>query len=193
MPAERALIDEFLPDCDFRAAYEISINAPAAMVYKRVLISDFSASWIVRLLMYLRTGERILRDQSTDDLRQRFQGSGFLILGETPGEEVVIDVAGKFWRPDGGRVLDLSAGDFVGFSRPGQAKVAMNFRIRPETPDCNVLSTETRIQCCDLAAWWKFRLYWALAGRFSGVIRKAILKQVKAEAEAERVLEERIA
>jgi len=180
----RALIDEFLLDCDFRAAYEISIHAAAPVVYERVLTADFYASWIARLLMSLRTGKRIPRNRPAGDLRQRFQGSGFFILGEAPGEEVVIGVAGRFWRPDGGRLLDLSAGDFAGFSRAGFAKVAMNFQLRPQPPGGTVLSTETRIKCCDRSAWWKFRLYWALVRPFSGVIRKAILRQVKAEAEA---------
>jgi hypothetical protein len=47
-----------------------------------------------------------------------------------------------------------------------------------------VLSTETRIKCFGRAALWKFRSYWSLVGPFSGLIRKAILKQVKTEAES---------
>jgi hypothetical protein len=34
------------------------------------------------------------------------------------------------------------------------------------------------------AAFRKFRLYWSLVGPFSRLIRKAILKQVKTEAES---------
>jgi hypothetical protein len=34
------------------------------------------------------------------------------------------------------------------------------------------------------AALWKFRAYWSLVGPFSGLMRKAILKQVKTEAES---------
>jgi site-specific recombinase XerD len=47
-----------------------------------------------------------------------------------------------------------------------------------------VLSTETRIKCVGRAALWKFRFYWSLVGPFSGLMRKAILKQVKTEAES---------
>ena len=189
------LMDEFLPECDFRAAYEVSINAPAAVVYQKLLGTDFNAAWIVRFLLTLRTGKRVPRRRASGGLRQKFQGSGFVILAEAPGEELVIGVAGKFWRPDGGRCLNLKAGDFVRFSRPGCAKVAMNFRLRPESPHRTVLSTETRIQCCDRAAWWKFRLYWTPVGPFSGVIRMAILKRVKEEAETavRRALDGRIA
>jgi hypothetical protein len=179
----RCLIDEFLPHHDFSAAYEICIHAPAAVVYERLLLTDFNASWIVRLLMSLRTGKRIPRHRPPGDLRRMFDGSGFVVLAEAPGAELVLGVAGRFWRPDGGRCLDLRASDFVGFSRCSEAKAAWNFRLREESRQGIVLSTETRIKCFGRAALWKFRMYWALIAPFSGVIRKAILKQVKAEAE----------
>jgi len=121
------------------------------------------------------------------DLRRRFQCSGFVILAETPGKEFVAGVAGRFWRPDGGRHLDLKARDFARFARVGEAKVALNFRVRPGPLHYSVLSTETRILCFGRAARWKFRLYWALVRPFSGLIRKAILRQVKEEAESARV------
>jgi hypothetical protein len=163
------------------------------VIYRSLLISDFYASGIVRLLMSLRTGRRIAHQSTPDNLHLRFQGTGFVVLAEAPGEEVVIGVAGKFWRPDGGRCFDLDAGDFAGFSHLGCAKAAMNFSLRPLSPRGTVLSTETRIKCFGRAAWWKFRLYWALVSPFSGVIRKAILQQIKAESEAavERSLKER--
>lgn len=105
-------------------------------------------------------------------------------MAEVPGEELVIGVAGRFWRPDGGRCMQLTANDFVGFSRPGDAKVAWNFKLRPESPQSTVLSTETRIKCFGQAALWKFRIYWSLVSPFSGLIGKAILRWVKTEAES---------
>ena len=183
MKAAQSLIDEFLPVHDFRAAYEIGIHAPASVVYQRLLATDLYASWIVRLLVSLRYGRRMRRNRSPASLRQRFQGTGFVILAEAPGEELVIGVAGRFWRPDGGRCLDLSANDFVRLARPGDARIALNFAVEPRQPKHTVLSTETRIQCFGQAARWKFGLYWTLVRPFSGLIRKAILRQVKAEAE----------
>jgi hypothetical protein len=183
--SRRSRMDEFLPGYDFHAAYEISINAPPSLVYQCMLHFDFYAPWIVRLLMSLRTGRRIPRGRPQRDLLQRFAGSGFVVLAHVPGEELVIGVAGKFWHPDGGRCLDLRGRDFVQFFRPGYARAIMNFALRPESLRGTVLSTETRIKCCDRTAWWKFCLYWALIPPFSGVIRKAILKQAKAEAAAE--------
>lgn len=180
-----ALIDEFLPKYDFAAHYQKPILAPASVVYERLLVTDFSAPRVVRLLMSLRTGRSVPRDSAHRDWRQRLQHTGFVLLAEEPGAEIVLGVAGKFWRPDGGRYLGLRADDFVQFSRPGHAKAVMNFRLTAETSGSTTLSTETRIQCCDPTAERKFRLYWILVAPCSGLIRKAILKQVKTEAESE--------
>jgi hypothetical protein len=180
---DRTRINEFLPICDVSASYEIRIHAPPSIVYQCLLRSDFNKPWLVRLLMTIRTGKRQPRNRVPGDLPQRLQGTGFVILHDVPSEELVIGVAGKFWRPDGGRCLDLTASDFVGFARAGYAKAAWNFRFRVES-ECTVLSTETRIKCFGRASLWKFRTYWILVAPFSGLIRKAILKQVKVEAES---------
>jgi hypothetical protein len=181
---DRPKIDEFLPIYDVSAAYEIRINAPSSVVYECLLRSDFNKPWVARLLMTIRSGKRLPRNRVPGDLPQRLQGTGFVMLAEVPGEELVIGVAGKFWRPDGGRCLDLTAGDFAAFARAGYAKAAWNFKLRTESPTYAVLSTETRIRCFGRAALWKFRTYWILVSPFSGLIRKAILKQVKTEAES---------
>ena len=173
-----------MPLYDVSASYEVRIRAPRPAVYQCLLRSDFNDLWVVRLLITIRTGKRPSRSHVPCDLPQRFQGTGFIILSEVPNEEIVIGVAGRFWRPDGGRCPDLTTDDFAGFSRPGYTKAAWNFRLRMESPECTVLSTETRVKCFGRAALWKFRFYWSLVNSFSGLIRKAILKQVKTEAES---------
>ncbi len=179
----RPRIDEFLANHDFSARYEIRINAPASVVYECLLRSDFSELWLLRLLMSIRSGKWLPRSCVPTDLRQRLQGAGFVILSEVLNEEIVIGIAGRFWRPDGGRCKKLTAKDFAGFCRSGFAKAAWNFKLRADSTGSTVLSTETRVKCFG-AAFWKFRLYWTLVGPFSGLIRRAILKQVKTEAES---------
>jgi hypothetical protein len=178
-------IDEFLPIHDVSASYAIGINASPSVVYQCLLRSDFNKLWVVRLLMTIRTGKPQPRNRVLRDLPQRLQGTGFVILYDVPGEELVVGVAGKFWRPDGGRCLELTVGNFGEFARSGYAKAAWNFSFRIESGQCTVLSTETRIKCFGRSALWKFRLYWTLIASFSGLIRKAILKRVKIDAESE--------
>jgi len=177
-------IDKVLPDHDFRAEYEVRINAPVQVVYGCLLRSDFSDVWLVRFLMSLRSGKWLARNRISCDLLQRLKGTGFIVLAEVPNEELVIGVAGRFWWPDGGRCMDLAVDNFTGFSRSGFAKAAWNFELLADSPESTVLSTETRIKCFGPAALWKFRLYWSFVGPFSGLMRKAMLKRVKTQAES---------
>jgi hypothetical protein len=179
-------IDEFLPNYDFSATYEIRINAPPSVVYERLFWLDFNDLWLVRLLESVRTGKRITSSRVSTSLRQRLQGTGFVMLAEVPNKELVMGIAGRFWRPDGGRSMDVTADDFVGFARPGYAKVAWNFSLRADSPGETVFSTETRTKCFG-SARWKFRIYWSLIYPFAGLIRKAILRRVKSEAESKAV------
>ena len=182
---DHARIDEYLTNPDFSARYEIRINAPAPVVYRCLLRSDFSELWLVRFLVTVRSGKRLPRSPLPCDLRQRLQGTGFVILAAGAGQELVLGVAGRFWRPDGGRCTDLTPDEFSEFSHLGYAKAAWNFRLRSDSAESTLLSTETRIKCFGQAALWKFRLYWSLVGPFSGLMRKAILKQVKIAAESD--------
>ena len=173
---DRSRIDEFVPNHDFSAAYEISINAPSSVVYECLLRSDFSELWLLRLLMSIRSGKWLPRSRVSTDLRQRLQGTGFVILAEVPNEEIVIGIAGRFWRTDGGRCMGLTADDFTEFSRPGYAKVAWNFKLRADSTESTVLSTETRIKCFG-AAFWKFRLYWTVVGPFRASCERRFLSK----------------
>lgn len=177
-------IDELLPDHDFCARYDVHIRAAPLIVYERLLSLDFNEVWVNRVLETVRTGRRVSSSGSAATLSQRLNGTGFVMLAEVPNEEIVMGIAGRFWRPDGGRCLDLTAGDFVEFARPGYAKVAWNFGLRADVCGETVLSTETRIKCFGSAALWKFGIYWYVIYPFSGLIRKAILNRVKSDAES---------
>lgn len=177
-------IDEFLPDYDFGASYDIQISAPPPIVYERLLWLDFNDVWINRILESLRTGKLVSPSRGAATLGQRLQGTGFLMLAEVPNEELLIGIGGRFWRPDGGRCFDLRVEDFVEFARPGYAKVARNFTLRADASGKTILSTETRTKCFGPAAKWKFGIYWFLIYPFSGLIRNAILNRVKSDAES---------
>src|SRR5207245_9949186 len=66
-----SLIDEFLRDYEFSAAYEILIDAQPSVVYQSLLGSDFSQPWLVRFLMALRTGKWMPRKSEPKELHQR--------------------------------------------------------------------------------------------------------------------------
>ncbi|MBZ5646703.1 MAG: hypothetical protein LAN37_05700 [Acidobacteriia bacterium] len=175
-------IDEQMPEYDVHASHRVRIRASAEETWRALLSSDLAGSLLVRILMSVRSG-RLLRRGQKRPLQERLAGTGFVELAESPNQEIVIGLAGRFWRPDGGRCFDLAPSDFVPFCRPGYAKVAWNFAIEPHGSGC-FLSTETRVKCYGRAALRNFRTYWTVVKPFSGLIRRAMLEQVKRAAEA---------
>ncbi len=175
-------IDELMPEYDVRTRHRLQVRASPEEVWNALLRTDFSDSFLVRILLSVRSG-RVVRRQGSKPLRERLAGTGFLELAEIPRQELVLGVAGRFWRPDGGRCFDVSAGDFPGFRQHGYAKAAWNFAVASHPHGC-LLSTETRVQCFGQSALLNFRAYWAVVRPFSGLIRRVILQQVKRAAES---------
>ncbi len=178
-------IDEFLPQYHKRAQYEIEVRASAAQTYAALLNADFSDSWIVRTLMRIRGYGSKTRKPSSGSLLDRMRAQGFTLLAEIPEQEVVLGVIGRFWRPDGG-LLRKPASEFRHFDEPGYARAAWNFSLTKKSEQVTLLATETRIQTFGPAARRLFAAYWTLVEPFSGLIRKAMLKQVKRSAESIR-------
>lgn len=85
----RTRIDEFLPDHDFRAVYQIRIKATRSVVYECLLHSDFADLRLTRLLMTLRNGKRMSRQERRGGLLQRLHGTGFVVLEEVPDDELL--------------------------------------------------------------------------------------------------------
>jgi hypothetical protein len=75
---DRSLIDEFLRNHDFSARHEIRIDASTFVVYQCLLHADFSDLRLVRLLMTVRSGKRVRRNDVTSDLRQRLKARASL-------------------------------------------------------------------------------------------------------------------
>ena len=106
----------------------------------------------------------------------------FIELAEIPQREVLLGIAGRFWRPDGGIVRGLTPAEFADFQREGYAKAVWNFSFAPADGGTQ-LTTETRVQTFGRAATVKFRAYWIAVGPFSGLIRTSMLRGAKRIAE----------
>lgn len=171
-------IDEWLPQFDVSASYSIPVQASAEQTYAALRQARFSDLAIVRRLMRLR-GYRL--EGSASGALGR-EGGSFLELAAIPPREVVLGIAGRFWRPGGGIVRNLSPAEFLDFHQEGYVKAAWSFLLLPAGAHTQ-LSTETRVQAFGRAASVKFRLYWLAVGPFSGIIRKAMLGEVKRIAE----------
>ena len=183
-PRPTKRIDEFLPISDVSASYENRINAPPSVVYQRLLLSDFNEPWVVRLLMTLRSGGRPPRNRAPGDLPQRLQGTGFVILEMFRTKSLSSALRENSGVPMAGAASTSPRVILSGFLVSDTQRQRGISGSRTESPKDTVLSTETRIKCFGRAALWKFRTYWSPVSPFSGLIRKAILKQVKTEAES---------
>lgn len=176
-------IDEWLPEYQVRARYSLLVRASVERTYAALAKANFSNLAIVRGLMRLR-GYRLNQERApTSNLPNgNPQYGSFLLLATVPQQEVLLGIAGRFWRPDGGIVTGLTPEEFRAFDREGYAKAAWNFSLAPATADTQ-LGTETRVQTFGRAAATRFRFYWLLVGPFSGLMRKAMLQEVKRIAE----------
>jgi len=170
------LIDDWMPVYDAVERHERLIAFPTATVYAALWRTDFATSGVVRWLLALR-GLGKPRRLTLASLTDR----GFVTLGDRPPREVAFGVAGKIWTPSGGRV-PLNAEAFRRFEWPGCAKAVWNFTADDAGSGSTRLATETRIRCVDDAARRRFRPYWVVVGRFSGLIRISMLRAIAQEA-----------
>lgn len=174
-------IDEWLPQYQVSSCHSIFVHASDERTYAALRQASFSDLPIVRGLMRLR-GYRIGRSGIPETDAQQGRRGSFLELADVSKREVVLGIAGRFWRPDGGIIRGLTPAEFAGFHREGYARAAWNFSLTPADGGTE-LKTETRVQTFGRAATWKFRAYWFLVNPFSGLIRKAMLREVKRIAE----------
>jgi hypothetical protein len=180
------LIDAFAPNPDAVEAHSITIAAPPGAVYRALWTADFG-SRAIKLLLGLRAlpgfvvrGFRSL-PQNRNITLDTLLISGFGILAEEPGREIVLGVIGRFWRP----ASNLSPFNRAAFDRPvlpGLAHAVWNFHVAPGASSGTILSTETRVVCGDQTSRRKFLVYWSIVRPFSGLIRRIMLKAIMREA-----------
>jgi hypothetical protein len=180
------LIDQFLPEYDEVEHHAASVDAPADRTYRAVKELDLARSPVVLALLAVRgipslfTGAvKPKRRLGLDEIVE----SGFVVLGEEPGRELVLGIVGKFWTLSSG-VHRIEPDQFTGFDEPGFAKAAWNLVVVERAGGGSTVTTETRIACTDAEARRNFGWYWRLIGPFSALIRRVLLRSIQRDAEA---------
>ena len=181
------LIDSFAPKPDAVETHSIVINAPRATVYHVLKTEDLGNSIIIKSLLALRSipgfiARPCAMPRNRKITLQTLIDSGFGLLAEKPGEEIVLGVTGRFWRP-AGNVSPFNRPDFDRPVSAGFARGVWNFSVSEPTPGQTLLRTETRVTCGDPASRRKFLAYWLVVRPFSGLIRLIMLKSVRRIAE----------
>jgi len=180
------LIDDFLPRSDVTERHQIDIHASLAEVYAAVRNLDLSGSALIRWLFLLRGFPAALfsRHKSSGPglTLNGLLKNGFILLGETPQQEILLGLVGKFWTSSG-CLQRLDAAGFQNFAAPGFARAVWNFSFAPQSNGRTKLCTETRVLCTDAASRRRFRFYWLFIRPFSGLIRMEALRAIKRRAE----------
>jgi len=179
------LIDDFAAQADAREVHQILIEAARPAVWRALWTADLDRLGVVKLLFGLRTLPRLLaRPRTAPRLPARLTlplligRGGFGILAEAPERELVMGIAGRFWRPTGG-VLPFETERFAGTLPAGTAKAVWSFTLEDAGADRTLLATETRVVCADAIARRRFRLYWLAIRPWSGLIRITMLRAVR--------------
>jgi len=192
-----SLLDHWMPVYDVSASYDITVRASPEAVYRALWETDFRRELLIRALLTLRSLPGLMlhprapkrrmqdrRGREGEGLRGILGGDGFVLLAESPGEELVLGVTGRFWTPSA-KLVPSSAATFLETLPPNLARGAWSFRLDPAGASTR-LTTETRVRCDDEASRRAFNRYWFIIGGASGLIRKVMLRRIKRAAEVGR-------
>jgi hypothetical protein len=107
---------------------------------------------------------------------------GWGLLAEVPERKLVFGAATQPWQAD---VVfrSLPPEVFANFAEPGYAKIAWTIEVEPLDPLTTIFRTETRVTTTDPDARARFRRYWAFLSPGILLIRREVLRLVRAEAE----------
>ena len=176
---------DLMPCPDVTARYQTLVQAPLGRTREALRGADFSQMPLTRVLMGLRKlGWSRRKATQAGTQEERLRAAGFIPIPTGSEDEMLLGVAGRFWRPDGGTLCGVTAEELITFERAGFAKAMWNFTMERESESVTRLATETRVVVYGSAARRKFRAYWLLVGPFSGLIRKEMLRLVRRRAEA---------
>ena len=179
------LIDDYAPKPDFVETHARRIEAPAARVFEALRRTDFGRSPVIKGLLLIRSLPKLFVSSApAAKLPRRFDldaviAAGFGKLAENSGEEIVLGVTGRFWRPTG-NIEPFAERDFEGPIPPGLARAVWNFSILEADSKSVWLETQTRITCPDSSVRRKFGAYWLFVRPFSGWIRRVMLREIDA-------------
>lgn len=117
-----------------------------------------------------------------DGLFAQMQSIGWVVLAEQPGRELVMGAATIPWHANP-VFRSVPAGDFEAFREPGYVKIAWSLRAEPVDAQRSMFHTETRVSTTDPQAREHFKRYWSFVAPGVELIRIAMLRPLKRDAE----------
>ena len=197
-----SLLDLYMPEYEVAERHHIRVFAPAETTFATACQMDMLRSAAIRFLIKTRelalrcvaeaTGlgfpirEQIGQEKEAPQkgLVNELTTKGWGVLAEIPGREIVLGTVTQPWVAETG-FRALPAAEFADFHEPGYVKIAVTLCADQLSPSQSTARTETRVTTTDPAARAKFRRYWSLVSPGAILIRKILLRNLKAEAESQ--------
>lgn len=179
------LLDRFMPQYEVVQRHHVHVAAPALVTLAASRDVDMSELPAVRALFKAR--KLIFRSAPDNRSRPRgllpqVQSLGWVILAETPGQEIVVGAVTKPWASNV-TFRSVPPQEFAAFNEPDYVKIAWTLRADPNGLTNSTFRTETRAIATSPSARGKFRWYWSVLSPGICLIRQMMLGPVKAEAE----------
>jgi hypothetical protein len=185
-PRER--LDTVMPRYQFRERHALRVAATPLEVDRAIRAVTADEIRFYRVLTWVRRLGRRGPESLIDaphgvPILALATRSGFRLLADDPGRELVLGVAGPASpaaraaaRTSGPHPFTPSAG--------GYASIALAFRVEPDGRGGAILSTETRVFAPDAATRRRLTTYWRLIYPGSALIRRGWLVAIRRRAEA---------
>jgi hypothetical protein len=178
-------IERFVPRPDVRERHEITIRAPAALVYEVAHGFDMQSIRAVRGIIWLRgkiLGARRGEERVPRGLVAETLAMGWGRLAEEPGRYYVAGAVCRPWEADVA-FTPVAADRFERFAEPDLVKIAWTLETDDVAASVTRFATETRAAATDDVALTKFRRYWNVFGIGIVMIRRRLLPALRRESE----------
>jgi hypothetical protein len=194
---EMRLIERLLPEFDATRIERRVVSGDLETVYAATLRADFQRAWRESLAVRFLFAARELGERVVSALRRRpfvppppadalrladmTTHGEWVRLGEAPPFEIAFGTIGRFW---GGSTVweEIDASDFAAFDRPGFGKIAANFHLQRDGEGRTLVAYECRTKATDARTRKRFLRYWRPLSPFIGVVMRAQLRVIEAEA-----------
>jgi hypothetical protein len=177
-------IQKYLPNPHHSEMKRIFVEAKPAEAWQAARHFDASVMKWVRLLFEIRTFPEVLTGKQHTQKDHRIgidqiteNDTGFMILEEIAGREVVVGSVGQFWHLNI-PFADIHPSNFKEFNDPGWGKLAWAISVQPYL-DGSTIGLELRTTATDNNSWNKLRNYYRVIGIGSKMIRSALMKHLE--------------
>ena len=184
-PGASTTLDRFIPSPEIAEHHQIAVDAPAEIVMDAAREIRMLDSTLVRAIFKAREialGGTPDARAHPERLLEQMTSIGWVVLAERPGLELVMGAATVPWHANP-VFRSVPADDFEAFREPGYVKIVWSLRAEPVAADRSIFHTETRVATTDPQAREQFRRYWSYVAPGVELIRIAMLRPVKRDAE----------